>query len=102
MFETIILIIFTMFIIIYKLLYKSHIITVEGFDKTPYLVNDLPDSQNAANVLARIMMIMNKLINNILKEYDIKQKLNTETEEDNKLSGDEEEEVGSKKRGLLQ
>jgi predicted metal-dependent hydrolase len=84
MFETIILIIFTMFIIIYKLLYKSRIITVEGFDKTPYLVNDLPDSQNAANVLARIMMIMNKLINNILKEYDMKQKSNTETEEDNK------------------
>jgi len=81
MFETIILIFFTMFIIIYKLVYKSHIITVEAFDKTPYLVNDLPDAQKAANVLARIMITMNTIVNKIINEYD--KYPNSNTEEDN-------------------
>jgi len=70
MFETIFLLFFIMFIIIYKLIYKSDIITVEGFDKTQYLVNDLPDSQHAANMLAEIMSIMNKLVNKIVADYD--------------------------------
>ena len=82
MFETIILIFFTMFIIIYKLVYKSRIVTVEAFDKMPYLVNDLPDSQTAANVLARIMIIMNTLVTKIIYEYDNNQ--NSNTEEDHK------------------
>jgi hypothetical protein len=78
MFESIILIFFTMFIIIYKLVYKSRIITVEAFDKMPYLVNDLPDSQKAANVLAKIMMIMNTLVNKIISEYDNYSDTNTD------------------------
>lgn len=78
MFETIILIFFTMFIIVYKLVYKSRIITVEGFDKTPYLVNDLPDSQKAANVLARIMVTMETLVNKTIYDYDKYPESNTE------------------------
>jgi hypothetical protein len=78
MFETIILIFFTMFIIIYKLVYKSRIITVEAFDKIAYLVNDLPDSQQAANVLAKIMITMNTLVNKIIFDYDNHPEFNTE------------------------
>lgn len=78
MFETIILIFFTMFIIIYKLVYKSRIVTVEAFDKIPYLVNDLPDSQKAANILARIMMTMNTLVNKTITDYDKYPESNTE------------------------
>jgi hypothetical protein len=81
MFETIILIFLTMFIIVYKLVFKSRIITVEAFDKTPYLVNDLPDSQIAANILARIMIIMNTLVNKIIYEYDNYKKSNTEEDD---------------------
>jgi len=81
MFETMILIFLTMFIIIYKLVFKSRIITVEAFDKTPYLVNDLPDSQIAANILARIMIIMNTLVNKIIYEYDNYKKSNTEEDD---------------------
>jgi hypothetical protein len=71
MFETIILVIFIMFIIIYKLVYKSDIITIEAFDKNPYLVNNLQDAQDAANVLAKIMITMNKLVNIIVSNFKV-------------------------------
>jgi hypothetical protein len=59
-----------MFIVIYKLKYKSPTITVEAFNNQPYLVNDLPDSQDAANLLAKIMIIMDKLVSKIIADYD--------------------------------
>ncbi len=70
MFETIILILFIMFVLIYKFKYKSPSITVEAFNNHPYLVNDLPDAQIAANVLAKIMLSMDKLVSNIISDYD--------------------------------
>ena len=70
MLETFILIFFIMFIIIYKLSYKSHIIAVEAFDKQPYLVNDLPDAQKASNTLANLMKKLDELVNRIISDYD--------------------------------
>ena len=64
MFETIILIILIMFIIIYKLKNnKSKIILIDS-----YYVNDLPDSKEAANTLNKIMTTLNKLVNKILED----------------------------------
>jgi predicted metal-dependent hydrolase len=59
-----------MFIIIYKLKYKSHFITIEAFNSKTYLVNNLSDSQDAANLLAKLMLIIDKLINNIILDFD--------------------------------
>jgi hypothetical protein len=70
MFETIILILLIMFIVIYKLKYKSPIIAIEAFNNQSYLVNDLPDSLDAANLLAKIMLTMDKLVSNIISDYD--------------------------------
>jgi len=70
MFETFILILLIMFIIIYKLKYKSPIIAIEAFNNQAYLVNDLPDSLDAANLLAKIMLTMDKLITRIIADYD--------------------------------
>ncbi len=74
-----------MFIIIYKLKYKSPIITIEAFNNKSYLVNDLPDSQKAANVLATIMITLNKLVNNIISNYDSENYTNNKN--DNKYIG---------------
>jgi len=70
MLETIILILLIMFIVIYKLKYKSPIISIEAFNNQAYLVNDLPDSQQAANLLAKIMLTMDKLVTRIISDYD--------------------------------
>ncbi len=59
-----------MFIVIYKLKYKSPIIAVEAFNNQAYLVNDLTDSQDAANLLAKIMLTMEKLVTKIINDYD--------------------------------
>ena len=59
-----------MFIVIYKLKYKSPIISIEAFNNQAYLVNDLPDSQQAANLLAKIMLTMDKLVTRIISDYD--------------------------------
>lgn len=69
MIETLILISLIMFIIIFKLKYKSSIIVVEAFNNKAYLVNDLPDSQVAANVLAKIMITLDTLVKNIIRDY---------------------------------
>ena len=74
MFETIKLIIFIMFIIIYKLKYKTSSKSQEAFNNVEYLVNDLADSQDAANTLAKIMITLNKLINYIINDYDYRNK----------------------------
>jgi predicted metal-dependent hydrolase len=68
MLETIIVILLIMFIIIYKLKYKSSSIALVAFDHKTYLVNDLPDSQKAADTLAKIMLILGKLLDLII--YD--------------------------------
>lgn len=81
MLETIILIILFTCIIIYKYKYKSNAIAVEAFNKQPYLVNDLNDSQDAANMLARIMLVLEKLVNNICSDYD--KNVNSRTNDDN-------------------
>jgi hypothetical protein len=70
MFDTIMLIFFLMFVVIYKLKYKSQTITIEAFNNKPYLVNDLPDAKRAANTLAKIMLTMDKLVNKIISEFD--------------------------------
>ena len=80
MFETLIIILLIMFIIIYKLKYKINVRVVDSFNNTPYLVNDLPDAQEASNTLANIMMTINKLIKNIINDYNN----NNITEEDEK------------------
>ncbi len=74
MFETIKLIIFIMFIIIYKLKYQTSSKNQEAFNNVEYLVNDLADSQDAANTLAKIMITLNKLINYIINDYDFRNK----------------------------
>jgi len=61
-----------MFLIIYKLKYTSPIVSIEAFDNKSYLVNDLPDSQDAANLLAKIMLKMDKLVTKIVSDYDSK------------------------------
>lgn len=64
MFETIILIILIMFIIIYKLKNnKSKIILIDS-----YYVNDLPDAKLAAYTLNNLMIKLNKLVNKILED----------------------------------
>lgn len=80
MIETIILILLIMLIIIYKLKYKPPIINVEAFNNQSYLVNDLSDSKSAANLLAKIMLIMDKLVTTIILDYEaglLKTKLDT-------------------------
>ena len=70
MFETLILIFLIMFILIYKLKYKSSIISIEAFNKKVFFVNDLNDAQDAANILAKIIIKMEKLIDNIITDYE--------------------------------
>jgi hypothetical protein len=72
MFETTILIFFIMSIIIYKLFYKSNIVNIEAFNKISYLVRDRDDAQNAANMLATIMISLDNLINTIISNYNKK------------------------------
>lgn len=69
MLETIIIILLIMFIIIYKLKYKSPAIAIEAFNRKTYLVNDLPDSHDAANMIAKIMDTLEKLVDNILNDH---------------------------------
>ena len=70
MFESIILIILIISIIVYKLTYKSVIITVEAFNKETFLVRDLPDALDASNMLATIMITLRKLVNQIIEDYN--------------------------------
>lgn len=83
MFETINLIFLIMFIIIYKLKYKSPSISVEAFNNREYLVNDLKDSQAAANTLAQIMTTLENLVKFIINDYNNK----NPTKEDNTFIG---------------
>ncbi len=66
MFETIFIILLIISIIIYKSKNKAPIKYVKAFDKKIYVVNDLPDAQEAADMLAEIMRILNKLVDSII------------------------------------
>lgn len=66
----IILIIFITFIIIYNYNINLYYKKIEGFDNKIYFVNDLPDSLDAANFLAKIMTNIRNLIDKILKDFN--------------------------------
>jgi hypothetical protein len=78
MFETIIIILLIIFIIIYKFKYKSPIKTVDSFNNIKYIVNDLPDAQEASDTLAKIMIVLNILVNRIIDDYDNTKIIKTE------------------------
>jgi hypothetical protein len=69
MIETVIVIIFATLIIIYKIAYRQRIVNVEAFDGQKYLVNNLSDSKEAADVLAELMNRLVKLVDNIIRDY---------------------------------
>ena len=70
MFDSIIIIFLIALILIYKIKYRSKYITVEAFNNKNYLVNDLPDAKEAADTLAKIMTTIDKLIINIISDFD--------------------------------
>lgn len=57
-------------IVIYKIKYRSKYITIEAFNNQNYLVNDLPDAKEAANILAKIMITLDKLVSNIISDFE--------------------------------
>lgn len=69
-YETIIIVFLLMLLFVFKYSAKSNIILLEAFDNEQYIVNDLPDSQIAANTLAQIMTTLNKLVTNIINDYN--------------------------------
>ena len=70
MFDSIIIILLITLVIIYKLKYKSKFISIEAFNDKIYFVNDLPDAIEAANTLAKLIIILDKLVTNIILEYE--------------------------------
>lgn len=80
MFDSIIIILLLTLIIIYKIKYRSKYITIEAFNNNNYLVNDLPDAKEAANTLANIMITLDKLVSNIIFDFD--NNINQRSEED--------------------
>jgi hypothetical protein len=70
MFETIFIILLIISIIIYKSKNKAPIKYVKAYNDKVYVVNDLPDAQEAADMLARIMTVLNKLVDNIINDYN--------------------------------
>jgi len=69
-----------MFVIIYKFKYKLNIKSINAFNNISYVVNDLPDAQEASDTLSKIMITINKLIDNIINDYNNKN-ISTEDEE---------------------
>ena len=69
MIETVIVILFATLIIIYKIAYRQRIINVEAFNGQKYLVNNLSDSKEAADVLANLMNKLYQLIDKIISDY---------------------------------
>jgi len=72
MLETLLIILLIIFIIIYKYKYKAPIKQVDAFDNNSYIVNDLPDAQEASDTLAKIIKIINQLVDNIINDYNNK------------------------------
>jgi len=70
MIDSIMIIILTFIIFIYNYKYKSKSINKEAFDSKSYLVNDLPDAQDAANVLAKLMKSLEYLVKKIISNYN--------------------------------
>lgn len=71
MIETIFIIFLLCFIFIFKYLYYNEVCYVETFDKNSYLVRNLPDKKDAANMLANIR---NQLLNFIDYLVDLVEK----------------------------
>ena len=69
MIETVIVILFATLIIIYKIVYRQRIVNVEAFDGQKYLVNNLSDSKQAADVLAKLMNKLYQLVDIIIRDY---------------------------------
>lgn len=69
MIETVIVILFATLIIIYKIVYRQKIVNVEAFDGQKYLVNNLSDSKQAADVLAILMNKLYQLVDIIIRNY---------------------------------
>jgi hypothetical protein len=69
MIETVIVILFATLIIIYKIVYRQRIVNVEAFDGQKYLVNNLSDSKQAADVLAKLMNKLYQLVDFIIRDY---------------------------------
>jgi hypothetical protein len=72
-----------MVIFIYKKKYKSKSINKEAFDTKSYLVNDLPDAKNAANILANLMKLLEYLVKKIILDYT--KNKSTRSSKDNKF-----------------
>jgi hypothetical protein len=79
MIGTIIIILLICFIIIFKNLYHNEVTFIEGFDSNKYLVRNLPDKNDAANMLAQLRFDLLNFINEICEEMEEK----TEDNEDN-------------------
>ena len=84
MIETFFIIFLLFFIIIFKYLYYTEVSYVETFDSNKYLVRNLPDKNEAAELLAKIRQDLLIFINSILKDIkhnkydeDRNNKLNT-------------------------
>jgi hypothetical protein len=76
MIETLYIIFFILFFILYKYLNYNEIIYIEGFDSKSYLVRNLPDKEDAAELLAYIRNTLIKFINDLY--HDIKNDIKTD------------------------
>ena len=68
MIETLYIIFFIFFFILYKYLNQNEIIYMETFDNNSYLVRNLPDKDKAAKLLALIRNSLIKFINNLYND----------------------------------
>ena len=66
MIETIFIIILLCFILIFKYLYNNEVCYVETFDNNSYLVRNLPDKKEAAEMLGNIRNNLIKFINKLV------------------------------------
>jgi len=89
MIETIFIIFLVCFIFIFKYLYYNEVCYVEAFDSQTYLVRNLPDKDNAAQMLGDLR---NKLLNfvDVLVE-NIEQEAMSIPKDDNKDSKEDED-----------
>lgn len=76
MIETLFIIFFICFFIIYKLLHNNEIIYIESFDNNSYLVRNLPDKEQAAYNLAELRFKLLTFIDNLC--IDIENNIKTD------------------------
>ena len=70
MIETLFIIFFICFFIIYKLLHNNEIIYIESFDNNSYLVRNLPDKKQAAYNLAELRFKLLTFIDNLCLDIE--------------------------------